>query len=107
MAIPKRLYGPAALAAAAATVYTVPAGRLAVLRNIHVVNGTAGDLTFTASIGLDAAGTRIFAVETVSAESSFDSFAPFVLNAGEVLQAYASAAASLTITIDGEEELVS
>lgn len=106
MALPKRLYGPALLAAAAATVYTVPAGRLAIIRNIHVVNGTAGDLTFTASIGADAAGTRIFSAETVSAETSFDCFAPFVLNAGEVLQAYASAAASLVMTVDGEEELV-
>ena len=106
MAIPKRLYGPAALAAVAATVYTVPAGRLAVIRNIHMVNGTAGDLTFTASIGADAAGTRIFSAETVSAETSFDSFAPFPMVAGEVLQVYASVAASLTITISGEEELV-
>jgi len=106
MALPKRLQGPAQLAAAAATVYTVPAGRISVIRNIHIVNGTAGDLTFTASIGADAAGTRIFAAQMVNAEDSFDSFAPFVLVAGEVVQAYASAAASLTMTIDGEEELV-
>lgn len=106
MAIPKRLYGPAQLAAAAAVVYTVPAGRLAVVRNIHIVNATAGDLTFTASIGADAAGTRIFSAQTVSAEDVFDTFAPFVLAAGETVEAWASAAASLTITIDGEEELV-
>ncbi|MFA7162478.1 MAG: hypothetical protein WC083_07920 [Candidatus Methanomethylophilaceae archaeon] len=104
--IPKRLYGPAQLAAAAATVYTVPAGRLAVIRNIHIVNPTAGDLTFTASIGADAAATRIFSAQAVSAEDAFDCFSPFVMNAGEILQAYASAAASLVITIDGEEELI-
>jgi hypothetical protein len=106
MALPKRLYGPALLTDAAATVYTVPAGRVAVVRNIHVVNGTAGDLTFTASIGADAAASRIFDGETVSAETTYDCFAPFVLSAGETLQAYASAAASLVLTIDGEEELV-
>lgn len=106
MALPKRLFGPDQLAAAAATIYTVPAGRIAVVRNIHVVNATAGDLTFTMSIGADAAGTRIFSAQTASAEDVFDSFAPFVLTAGEILQAYASAAASLTVTIDGEEELV-
>lgn len=104
--IPKRLYGPAQLTAAAATVYTVPAGRMAVIRNIHVVNPTAGDLTFTASIGADAAGTRIFSAQMILAEDSYDSFSPFVLSAGEILQAYASAAASLVLTIDGEEELV-
>jgi hypothetical protein len=106
MSIPKRLYGPAQLAAAAATVYTVPAGRLAVIRNIHLVNATAVDLTFTISIGADGAATRIFSAQTASAEDVFDSFAPFVLNAGEVLQAWASAAASITMTVDGEEELV-
>ncbi len=106
MAIAKRLYGPAQLAAAAATIYTCPAGRVAVIRNIHIVNSTAGDLTFTASIGADAAATRIFSAQMVNAEDSYDSFAPFVLAAGEVVQAYASAAASLTMTIDGEEELI-
>jgi|WetSurMetagenome_2_1015567.scaffolds.fasta_scaffold435058_1 hypothetical protein len=107
MAIAKRLYGPAQLAAAAATVYTVPAGRVAVIRNIHIVNPTAGDLTFTMSIGADAAGTRIFGAQQSLAEDCFDSFAPFVMNAGEVLQAYASSAASLVLVVDGEEELVS
>jgi hypothetical protein len=106
MALPKRLQGPALLAAAAATVYTVPTGRVAVIRNIHVVNPTAGDLTFTMSIGADAAATRIFSAQMANAEDSWDSFAPFVLTAGETIQAYASAAASLTLTIDGEEELV-
>jgi hypothetical protein len=106
MAIAKRLYGPARLAAAAATVYTVPVGRVAVIRNIHIVNPTAGDLSFTMSIGADAAGTRIFSAQQSLAEDCFDSFSPFVMNAGEVLQAYASAAASLVIVVDGEEELV-
>jgi hypothetical protein len=106
MAIAKRLYGPAQLAAAAATIYTVPAGRVAVIRNIHVVNPTAGDLAFTVSIGADAAATRIFSAQASLAEDCYDSFAPFVLTAGEVLQAWASAAASLTITVDGEEELI-
>jgi len=106
MAIAKRLYGPAQLAAAAATIYTVPAGRVAVIRNIHIVNPTAGDLTFTISIGADAAATRIFSAQAALAEDCYDSFAPFVLNSGEVLQAWASAAASLTVTVDGEEELI-
>jgi hypothetical protein len=107
MAIPKRLSGPALLGAAAATIYTVPANRIAVIRNIHLVNETAGDLTFTMSIGADAAGTRIFMAQALPAEDVLDSFAPFVLTAGEILQAYGSAAASIACTVDGEEELVS
>jgi hypothetical protein len=106
MSIPKRLHGPAQLGNAAATVYTVPTGRIAVIRNIHIVNPTAGDVTFTVSIGADAAATRIFSDQAAMAEDCYDSFAPFVLAAGEVVQAYASAAASLTMTIDGEEELI-
>jgi hypothetical protein len=106
MALPKRLYGPAQLAAAAATVYTVPAGRIAVIRNIHIVNPTAGDLTFTISIGADAAATRIFSAQTALSEDVYDSFAPFVMTGAEILQAWASAAASLVLTVDGEEELV-
>lgn len=106
MSIPKRLYGPAQLGAGAATLYTVPAGRLSVVRSIHIVNPTAGDLTFTISVGADAAATRIFSAQACPAEDVYDSFMPLVLNAGEIIQASASAAASLTITIDGEEELV-
>lgn len=106
MSLPKMLYGPAQLAAAAATIYTVPTGRIAVIKNIHVVNGTAGDLTFTMSIGADAAATRIFDKQMANAEDSFDSFAQFVMTAGQILQAYASAATSLTICVDGEEEIV-
>lgn len=106
MAIPKCVHGPAHLGAVAATLYTVPVGRVLQVRNIHVCNETAGDLTFTLSIGLDAAGTRVFAGEMVNSESTYDSFAPFTLVAGQVIQASASVAASLTITINGEEELV-
>jgi hypothetical protein len=106
MALPKRLYGPALLGNAAATVYTVPAGRFAVIRNLHLVNETGGDLTFTIAIGADAAGTRIFNAQRVPAEDVYDSFAPFVMNAGEVLEAYASVAASVNLTVDGEEELI-
>lgn len=107
MSIPKRVHGPAHLGAVAATLYTVPSERVLLVRNIHVCNETAGDLTFTLSLGADAPATRVFAGEMVNSESSYDSFAPFVLTAGQVIQAFASAAASLTITIDGEEELVS
>lgn len=106
MALPKRLVGPAQLPGAAATQYTVPADRICVIRNIHIVNPSGAAVTFTASIGADGAATRIFDSLSIAANSVYDSFAPFVLSATEILQAFAGAAATLVITVDGEEDLV-
>ncbi|HEV8549241.1 MAG TPA: hypothetical protein VGQ57_09435 [Polyangiaceae bacterium] len=106
MSIPKRFFGPAQLNASPATTkYTVPATRIAVIRNIHVYNPTGSAVTFTMSIGADAAGTRIFDAFSVPANSVYDSFAPFVLAAGELVQAFAGTANVLTLTLDGEEDL--
>ncbi len=106
MSLPKRFSGPALLTNAAATKYTVPTGRIAVIRNIHVQNPSGSAVTFPASIGADAAGTRIFDALSIPAGSVYDSFAPFVLNAGEVFQALAGTTNVLTLTLDGEEDLV-
>ncbi len=99
----KRLTGPAALANSAATVYTVPAATTAVLRHLRVVNETAATATFTASIGTDAAGKRIFYAQAVGPGDAFDWTGNIVLTAAEVLQAYASTAAALTLTVSGVE----
>lgn len=106
MAIPKRLAGPAQVSNAAATKYTVPASRIAVVRNIHISNPSASAVTFTMSIGADAAATRIFDAFSIPANSIYDSFAPFVLAAGEIIQALAGTTNILTLTIDGEEDVV-
>ncbi len=99
----KRLVGPAALANAAATVYTVPAATTAVMRCLRVVNEGATSATFTVSIGTDGAGKRIFYAQAVTPGDSFDWTGNIVLTATEVLQAYASAATTLTLTISGVE----
>ena len=106
MSLPKRFAGPAQVSNAAATKYTVPANRIAVIRNIHIQNPSASAVTFTMSIGADAAGTRIFDAFSIPANSVYDSFAPFVLAAGELVQAFAGTNNILTLTIDGEEDLV-
>ncbi len=76
MSLPKRFSGPAQVSNAAATKYTVPATRLSVIRNIHIQNPSASPVTFTMSIGADAAATRIFDVFSIPANSVYDSFAP-------------------------------
>lgn len=99
----KRFSGPAQLGATPATLYTCPALTIAVVRHIHVSNPDSVDHTFTLSIGADAAGTRVFAAETVTKQSSKDYWGPYTLAAGEVLQASASVAATLVMEIDGTE----
>jgi len=93
--------GPVALAAAAATVRTVPAATTFVMRNVHVANETALPATFTFSIGADGAGKRLWYQQAVPALGSFDwsGFEPVF--AAEIIQVYASATATLDLTIGG------
>lgn len=104
--IPKRFAGPAQVSSAAATKYTVPAGRIATIRHIHVSNPTSSAVTFTMSIGADAAGTRIFDAYSIPANSVLDHFGVYVLSAAELFQAFAGTNNVLTLTVDGEEDLV-
>jgi len=101
--IAKRLYGPAQLPNTTGTRYTVPAGTKTIVRHIHVSNPTAGAVDITLSIGADGAGTRVFDGFPVAADSTYDHFCYYVLEAAEVIAANASAATSLNVTINGDE----
>lgn len=101
--ISKRLFGPAQLTNAAATKYTCPALTTAVIRRMRVSNPTGGAVTFTISIGADAAGTRLYDAVSVPAGGAVDIWGPFTLAAAEILQALASANTSLVLTVDGTE----
>lgn len=98
----KRLYGPAALTGAAADLYTVPAGRVALIRQIHVENGTAAPINFTCSVGADAAGTRLADAKPVPANDFIDLYVYLTLAAAEKIQGLGAA---LAITIMGEEDV--
>lgn len=106
---PKRLAGPAQVSNAAATKYTVPAATKTIVRHIHVQNPSGSAVTFTLSIGADAAGTRIidaFSVPAAAAgvvASVVDWYVYYVLEATEVVQAFAGTNNILTLTIDGDE----
>jgi hypothetical protein len=99
----KRLYGPAAVSNAAATKYTVPALTKTVLRHIHVSNTSAGAVTFTLSIGADAAGLRLYDAYSIAAGAVLDAFCYYVLDVAEIVQAFAGTNNILTLTMDGEE----
>ena len=96
-----RFSGPALLSNAAATKYLVPAASQAVLKHIHVENPTASAVTFTMSIGADAAGTRIYDSYSVAAGGVLDVFCMYVLAAAEIVQAFAGTTNVMTLTLDG------
>lgn len=99
----KRLYGPAQLTATAATLYTVPAATVAILRYIRIANTSGADRAVTLSVGLDATGTRIFTGQNVPANGSLDWSGFIPLTAAEVIQGFAAAASALTVILAGVE----
>lgn len=99
----KRLAGPALLTNAAATKYTVPASTVTILQHIHVQNPTSSLVTFTMSIGADAAGVRIYDVYSIPAGGVLDVFCKYVLNAAEIIQAFAGTTNVMTLTLNGQE----
>lgn len=102
----KRIYGPAQLPDSATTLYTAPTGMRTVIRHIHAINptGTARDISL--SIGTDAAATRIYDGKPIAAGGleELRRGAEYTLEAGEVLQGFASAASSIVLVVDGYEE---
>jgi hypothetical protein len=97
---PDRLSGPAQLTGSAATVYDPPAAG-AVMRMIHVSNPSGGAVDFTLSVGTDAAGTRLFDGYSIPADSVRTFWVDVQLDDADIVQAFASSAATLVLTIGG------
>jgi|SRR3990170_5607178 len=102
----RRVHGPAQVSNAAATKYTVGTGIRGILRHIHLQNPSGSPVTFTMSIGADAAATRIFDAYSIAANSYVDFWGPYTLAAAEIVQALAGTNNILVLTIDAEEQLV-
>lgn len=101
----KRLYGPAQLTNAAADLYTVPAGRKALVRHIHVQNPSGGAVNFTLSIGADAAAVRLFDARPIAAGDALDFYCYLPLAAAEKFQGFGSTTLVLVIEISGDEDV--
>lgn len=105
----KRLFGPATVSNAAATKYTCPALTKTIIRQIHVQNPSASPVTFTISIGADAAGTRLYDALSIPAAAAgvtgsvVDFFGYWVVDAAEIVQAFAGTNAILVLTAFGDE----
>lgn len=106
MRVATRMHGPAQVSGAAATKYTVPANRKGILRHVHVQNPSASAVTFTMSIGADAAGVRLFDAFNIGANQILDHFCYYVLEETEIIQAFAGTANILVLTIDGDESIL-
>ncbi len=102
----KKISGPAYLANAATDIYTPPNAAVdVVIRHIHIANVTAGAITFTLYVGAtggSSGGTQLFAAKSVSANDTYDYYCMLRLSSTQFLSGLASAATSLTITIEGE-----
>ena len=105
--VSKRLSGPETITAitsgTAQTLFTVPAGKKAKLKNIQIANTGVSTRSFSISIGADAAGTRLFSVVDIAKNTVLTWEGEIVLSAAETLRAFASAASDLTITTNGSE----
>jgi len=104
--IAKRLHGPAQVSNVAATKYTVPAVTKTVIRHVHISNPSGSPVTFTMSVGADAAAVRVFDAFSVPANSVYDWWTYLVIEAAEVIQALAGTTLVLTLTIDGDEKIL-
>src|SRR4030095_1712371 len=101
-----RFHGPAQVSNAAATKLTVAANEKAILQHIHVQNPSGSAVTFTASIGADAAGTRIFDAYSIGANQVLDHWCHYTLEETEIFQAFAGTNNVLVLTIDGERSVL-
>lgn len=100
----KRLFGPAQLnGSPAVTKYTVPAATKTRVRHVHVFNPTGAPVNLTISLGADGAATRLFDAYPIPAFSPYDWYPYQIMDVGEMIQAFASAAGSLVMTIFGDE----
>lgn len=111
MAAIKRLAGPLALT----NTYTTNVFNdtntnvFSVIRHIHVANKTGGAVSFRlylGATGANAAGTELFYDYSVAANDVFDWYGALYMASTDFLVGGASAATSLTITIEGERQVV-
>lgn len=85
-------YGPALVATGPATTLTSPATENYIIQTIWVSNPTAAPVSFTLSIGADAAATRIIGTNTaanIPANTTQPFYGPWRVPASTAIQASA------------------
>lgn len=81
-----------------------------IVRHIHIVNKTAGAVTFSlwlGATGANAAGTEVIGTgRSIAANSAFEWYGEMLMNSTDFLVGGAGAGTSLTIMIEREEFVV-
>lgn len=98
-----RMAGPALVTNAAATVYTCPAQTKATVQYIQVSNPSASAVTFTMSIGAQAAGTSVFNAYSIAPGTVLSLPVRYTLTAAEIIQVLAGTTNVLVLLINGIE----
>lgn len=98
-----RFYGPAQPGTSNATLYTVPDGYKAILRNLHFCNTTASGATISLAINGTAATAAncLYEAFPVAADSAYPWPCFIVLEPGDTLQGLQGTGSAITLTISG------
>jgi hypothetical protein len=100
--IATRFFGPLLVTNSATTRYTVAAAEKIVIRHVHISNPSATAVTFTLSIGADAAATRLYDAFSIPANSVLDAYWYVPVDAAEIVQTNAGTTNVLTVTCSGD-----
>ena len=104
---PKRLAGPAFLTTSAAAVYTVPAGKTGVVKQIILNNTSSSATTVAAHVvpnaGTASTGNQVITGLSIAGNSQIIWAADIPLAVGESVQLLATNASTVTATLTGIE----
>lgn len=103
MEVAKTFAATALLSGTAATVFTADVDHRAHVTHLHAFNNHTVAVNLTVSKGTDAAGTRIYDQVSVQPKGWHDDTGLYVFEAAEFMQAFASVANKITLTIEGVE----
>lgn len=108
---PKRLAGPVALTTTLTTnLYNETDSKLySMVRHIHIVNKTVNDQHFTiflGATGANVAGTELYKNQVVRANDVYDAYLSLRLDSTDFLVGGADLNTALTMTIEGDLEVV-
>lgn len=102
----KRLAGPVAMSNTYTTnIFNPASGINSTIRHIHIANKTASAVTFRlflGATGANAAGTEQFFDKSIAAYDVYDHYCVLPVTNADFLVGGASAATSLTITVNGD-----
>lgn len=96
---PTRFYGPSQLSSTPATLYTVPANKIAVIRAITIFTGAGADQV---SIGLNGTNTEdIFHYDNLALNLTVDRWKYTVAVEADTIDGFGDGG-NATVTIDGD-----